>query len=135
MWILHIVYYMEGYNMIRISEEDMIFIPIITAIVNVFKALGIKAKFAPVLSIGVGIIFAVFFSAEIDIKFKVLKGILLGLSSSGIYSHGKGAVEVLNTKSNKFNKEEKNNFIKPKIKCICAKNSKKSEKSDNNKTE
>lgn len=47
--------------MIKIGEDDMIFIPIITAIVNIFKSLGVKPKFAPLLSLVIGIIFAIFF--------------------------------------------------------------------------
>lgn len=93
--------------MIKISEDDMVFIPIITAIVNIFKSLGINPKFAPLLSLGVGIIFAIFFSNEADIKFRVLKGIFLGLSSSGIYTHGKGFMEMLDTKSNGEDKKKK----------------------------
>lgn len=95
--------------MIRISENDMIFIPIITAIVNIFKSLGLKPKFAPVLSLVIGVIVAIFFSNEVEIKLRVLKGIFLGLSSSGVYTHGKGVIEVLDSKSSK---KDKNNKLK-----------------------
>lgn len=81
--------------MFSLNENDIYFIPIITGIVNILKNLGLKNNFAPLVSLVLGIIFSVFFSPDALIKYRVLKGIILGLSASGFYTSGKRVITTV----------------------------------------
>lgn len=81
--------------MFSLNENDIYFIPVITGIVNILKNLGLKNNFAPLVSLVLGIIFSVFFSPDALIKYRVLKGIILGLSASGFYTSGKRVITTV----------------------------------------
>lgn len=63
-------------------------IPIITAIVQLFKMSGwVKDKYAPFIAIGAGILISFLVGHDTnDWSALVLSGILFGLASSGLYS-------------------------------------------------
>lgn len=66
-------------------------VPIIVAIVQAFKMTGwIKDRYAPLLSIGIGVLVAWLLSNHTAVNYTfggvVLTGILFGLSASGLYS-------------------------------------------------
>lgn len=74
-------------------------VPIIVAIVQLFKMVdpeGKLARFAPFISIGVGILIAYLTKAvDMTIGGVLLSGILYGLSASGLYSGVKSSSEVI----------------------------------------
>lgn len=78
------------------------FVPIIVALTEVFKKMGLDKKYFPISNIILGILAAYFFvpTGEQDIALAVLIGIIIGLSASGLYSSGKSTIEeVKNGKS------------------------------------
>lgn len=68
-------------------------IPIIVALVQLFKPLNISEKFYPFISLALGIIIAFLIPEPWDPKFSIIKGILFGLSASGLYSGTKKVIE------------------------------------------
>lgn len=61
-------------------------VPIIVALVQVGKMMNMPNKYAPILSLGVGILISFLFGGTLNIGQSVLSGILYGLSASGLYS-------------------------------------------------
>lgn len=62
-------------------------VPIIVALVQVAKMVGLPNKFAPLVAIGVGIFISFLFGHESgDMSQTILSGVIYGLSSSGLYS-------------------------------------------------
>jgi hypothetical protein len=61
-------------------------VPIIVALVQVAKMLKVPNQYAPIVSIGVGILISFLFGGGITIGQNILSGILYGLSASGLYS-------------------------------------------------
>lgn len=59
-------------------------IPVTTGIIEVIKRLGLDSKFAPLLSILVGI--ALMFLTIVAWQVAVAQGIIIGLAASGLYS-------------------------------------------------
>lgn len=84
--------------MFSLTEVEMMFIPIITAIVNVLKEAGLKSRFASLVSLTLGIIFCFVFSSEVLYGQKFLKGLVIGLSASGFYTNGKNFIGTLRPK-------------------------------------
>lgn len=78
--------------MFLLNEADMVFIPIIMGIVNIFKNIGLNKKFAPLISICIGVVLCLLFSKERSLSDRMLKGIVLGLSASGFYTNGKSFI-------------------------------------------
>jgi hypothetical protein len=74
-----------------------LFIPIIVALTQVFKSLGMDKKFYPVSNMVLGILASYFFmpSSQGDIPMAVLLGIITGLSASGLYSSSKSTIEIV----------------------------------------
>lgn len=86
--------------MFNLNGNDMFFIPVITGIVSMLKSLGLKKTFASLVSLVLGIILSLIFSTEPELKFRALKGMILGLSASGFYTNGKKAVTMINSDNN-----------------------------------
>ncbi|SHG89095.1 holin [Tepidibacter thalassicus] len=63
-----------------------IMISLIIGITQAIKIAGLPKKFAPIVSLVLGIIMCVFFESKGDIKQSVLDGIILGLTASGLFS-------------------------------------------------
>jgi len=59
-------------------------VPIVTALVEVFKKLGMPVKFAPLLALGIGLFAGIGFNLN-DIQFGVIIGVVVGLASCGLY--------------------------------------------------
>jgi uncharacterized membrane protein len=70
-----------------VSAGAIAVVPIIIAIVQAIKMVGLPHKFSPIVSIGVGILVAFIFGHEMrDITQNLLAGVIYGLSASGLYS-------------------------------------------------
>lgn len=81
-------------------------VPIIVALVQVFKMTGwVQDKYAPLLSIGVGIGVAFLLAHETnDLSANVLSGILFGLAASGLYSGVRSTTQAITAQRHKDNK-------------------------------
>jgi hypothetical protein len=63
-------------------------IAVIVGLGQVGKQLGVSAKYLPVISLVLGIVGGVFF-ADGEMANRVMTGIMLGLSASGLYDQSK----------------------------------------------
>lgn len=73
---------------------DVAVIPIITGLVGVFIQLGLRKKFAPIVSLVLGLLIGIFYVYPGDIKGGILVGLMLGLSATGLYSGVKNTKEL-----------------------------------------
>lgn len=71
--------------------SDAILIPVTIGLVQVFKTIGIPSRFAPLVSIILGI--ALYCIDGFNVKTDLLAGIIVGLSASGLYSGVKTTVQ------------------------------------------
>lgn len=87
----------EGLAAVAAANEltsAAILIPVITGIVQALKLIGLKDKFAPLASIGLGAGLALLLRGELQtFTHAIYLGIIYGLSASGLYS---GLVHSLN---------------------------------------
>lgn len=74
---------------------DVAVIPIITGLVGVFTQLGLRKKFAPIVSLVLGLLIGIFYVYPGDIKGGILVGLMLGLSATGLYSGTKNTKELV----------------------------------------
>lgn len=75
--------------------SSAVIIPVITALVQAIKSVGVRDKWAPLISIAIGVLIAVFLRPDTEeVTHAVFTGILYGLSASGLYS---GIVHTLGT--------------------------------------
>ncbi|WP_172373324.1 hypothetical protein [Sporosarcina jiandibaonis] len=72
---------------------DVIIIPLILGIVEVFKRAGVSKKLLPFIALVIGIAIGVVYVTDFDWKQGVLVGAMLGLSASGLYSSSKNTFE------------------------------------------
>ena len=72
---------------------DVVIIPLILGIVELFKRAGVSKKVLPFIALVIGIVVGVIYVAEFDLKQGILVGAMLGLSASGLYSSAKNTVE------------------------------------------
>ncbi len=72
---------------------DVVLIPLIMGLVELFKQVGISKKILPIISLTLGIVIGVVYLAEMDLKQGILVGAMLGLSASGLYSGTKNTIE------------------------------------------
>ena len=69
--------------------DSAVIIAIITGLIEVFKKLGLNTKFAPVISVILGLFFT-FYVANYTINADiVINGLIIGLSACGLYSGAK----------------------------------------------
>lgn len=67
-------------------------IPLLIGILEVFKKLGLKDKYIPVVSVVLGITIGIGLFGDGDIKIGLVQGIFIGLSAVGLYSGTKNAL-------------------------------------------
>ncbi|WP_099187372.1 holin [Tepidibacter mesophilus] len=63
-----------------------IIISLIVGITQVIKTAGLPKKFAPLVSLGIGIVLCIVYETNVDIKKSILDGIIAGLTASGLFS-------------------------------------------------
>jgi hypothetical protein len=66
-------------------------VPVIIALVSAIKGVGLDSKYAPIVSILLGISFMAG-GGEGTIFMKIFEGIIAGLSASGLYSGAKATL-------------------------------------------
>lgn len=79
-----------------LEVNHVVLIPLILGIVEVFKVLGLKKKFLPLLSLVLGVLAGIFYVYPNDLKSGIIVGIMYGLSASGLYSGTKNSIEKPN---------------------------------------
>ena len=72
---------------------DIVIIPLILGLVELFKQAGVSKKVLPFIALLIGIIVGVVYVTDFDLKQGVLIGTMLGLSASGLYSGAKNVIE------------------------------------------
>ncbi|MCK9216358.1 MAG: hypothetical protein M0P77_00325 [Firmicutes bacterium] len=75
--------------------NEAVIIPVIVALVELFKGLGLPKKFASLVSVILGAIIGTLYIENNDIKTNFFLGIVYGLSASGLYSTTKNSIEGL----------------------------------------
>ena len=74
-------------------------VPLVVAIVQAIKMIGVASKFSPIISIGVGIGIAFLMAGEFTLSQTILHGVIYGLSASGLYSGISTTQKVRDVKS------------------------------------
>ncbi len=84
--------------------NETVVIPIIMSMVEMLKGLGLPAKFSAIASVVLGAIIGIFFVDPNCFKTGIFKGIVYGLTASGLYSGTKNTVQQVNLRRNKKSK-------------------------------
>lgn len=84
--------------------NETLVVPVIISLIQLAKGLGLPSKFAAITAVIVGIIFGVFFMEPNCMRMGVFKGIVYGLSASGLYSGTKNTFEQINFRNGKKDK-------------------------------
>lgn len=69
--------------------ETSLLAPLIMAFVEAFKQAGVPAKFAPIVALGVGVLFA--FALNQDL----MQGIIAGFTAVGLWSGGRSTLQLI----------------------------------------
>jgi hypothetical protein len=69
----------------EISTQFLILVPVVISLVQVFKLSGFPSQFAPLISLLLGVA-VVFIVDGAPVSTLILQGILVGLTSSGLFS-------------------------------------------------
>ncbi|MDP5274365.1 hypothetical protein [Chengkuizengella axinellae] len=72
---------------------DIAIVPIIVALVQLAKQIGLSVKYQPVLSLILGVVTGIVYVAPSDPKQAILVGIVMGLAASGLWSGAKNIVQ------------------------------------------
>ncbi|MES1045277.1 hypothetical protein FOA22_12435 [Heyndrickxia oleronia] len=72
--------------------HDVAIIPLILALVQFFKKVGLPEKYSPIIAVFFGL-FAGIFYLDAPIKEGIIVGLMLGLSATGLYSGTKNLVK------------------------------------------
>jgi hypothetical protein len=86
---------------VNYDYKGIAIIPIITILVDVIKKAGLPKKFAPLISLILGVIFGLVFENNGDIRNAIITGLIMGMSASGLYSGGKEASKAARQKQRK----------------------------------
>jgi L-cystine uptake protein TcyP (sodium:dicarboxylate symporter family) len=84
--------------------NETVIIPIIIAIVEMIKGLGLPKKFSAVAAVIIGSLLGVFFVEPQCIRTGLFKGIVYGLTASGLYSGTKNTYEQVRHNGHDENK-------------------------------
>jgi hypothetical protein len=66
-------------------------VPLVTGLVEILKATGLNSKYAPISSLGLGILLTTVLTN--DVSAIILGGIVVGLMASGFYSGAKAVLQ------------------------------------------
>ncbi|MCQ1530308.1 holin [Lutispora saccharofermentans] len=73
--------------------NEAIIIPVIMAVIEILKGVGLPKKFGALAALVLGIVIGIFFLDQPQIKLRIFQGVIYGLSASGLYSGAKNAIE------------------------------------------
>lgn len=77
---------MNAINMNDIVSNSFWVVPLVLAVVQAIKMMGIPTKFAPIISIGVGMGVGMLVNSGLTLTQNLLSGVIYGLSASGLFS-------------------------------------------------
>lgn len=80
---------------IQFSAYGLALIPAITALVEIAKRSGMPDRIAPLLALVLGLAAGLVYVAPDDWRAAILAGLVMGLSSMGLWSGGKTAVKAV----------------------------------------
>lgn len=80
--------------------NESIIVPIIIAIVELLKGLGVPVKFSALISVVVGIVIGIVYLHPTDIKYGIYEGVIFGLTAAGLYSGTKNTVQQMRNGKN-----------------------------------
>jgi hypothetical protein len=80
-------------------ENSFWVVPLVVAIVQVFKMTGVSGKWSPLISLGVGIGLGFLVGEDHTIQHILLSGVIYGLSASGLYSGVTSTQKISQVKS------------------------------------
>ncbi len=69
-------------------------VPVVIALVEIVKRFGVSEKLYPVISLIIGISIAFMLPEPWNPRLSIIKGVLFGLSASGLYSGGKKVLDL-----------------------------------------
>lgn len=72
---------------------DVVLIPLIIGIVQLFKMYGMPRRLLPIISLLFGVVGGIIYIYPADIKAGILVGLMMGLSASGLYAGGRTVIE------------------------------------------
>ncbi|NLM22756.1 MAG: hypothetical protein GX210_01520 [Firmicutes bacterium] len=70
----------------QLNVYGVALVPVIVGLSELLKRAGLPSRFIPLVSLVLGIFFAVYYLSPGDIKRGLLLGVVLGLSSIGLFS-------------------------------------------------
>ena len=79
--------------------NSAVIIAIITGLIEMFKKLGLNTKFAPVISVILGLFFCILCGESYSYSDIVINGLIIGLSACGLYSGAKTLIGGNNNES------------------------------------
>jgi L-cystine uptake protein TcyP (sodium:dicarboxylate symporter family) len=100
----HIIYYKKGGGDVNINET--IAVPVIMSLVQIAKGLGMPKKFSAAVAVVIGALIGVFFIEPQNIRIGIFKGIVYGLTASGLYSGTKNTFEQVKPKKTRSTKQK-----------------------------
>jgi uncharacterized membrane protein YGL010W len=71
-------------------------IPLLIGLIELFKLAGLPVKYAPFVSVVLGLLFGIFYLTS-DLKEGIVIGLMVGLSATGLYS---GTKNIIKSNSN-----------------------------------
>lgn len=80
---------------IDLDPLSMALIPVVVALVEFLKRLGLPSKLAPLTALALGIAGALFYVAPGEPGRAVLSGLIIALSAMGLYSGPKATAQAL----------------------------------------
>lgn len=80
--------------------NESIVVPVIIAIVELIKGLGMPKKFSALIAVIVGMVIGVFYLHPLDIKMAIFDGVIYGLTASGLYSGAKNTFQQIRENNN-----------------------------------
>ena len=87
-------------------ENSFWVVPLVVAIVQIFKMTGISGKWSPLLSLAVGMGLSFLVSEDHTLQAILLSGVIYGLSASGLYSGVSATQKVSEVKSGQIPLEQ-----------------------------
>lgn len=75
--------------------SETVIVAVIIGLSEIFKKVGINAKFIPIINLVLGIALCSAYSTYLsgDMRLDIFQGIIIGLTASGLYSGGKNILE------------------------------------------
>ncbi|MDD2480519.1 MAG: hypothetical protein WCY24_08640 [Lutispora sp.] len=78
--------------------NEAIIIPVIMAVIEILKGLGLPKRFGALAALLLGMVIGVFYLDYPQMKIRIFRGVIYGLSAAGLYSGTKNTIEEVRTR-------------------------------------